>query len=39
MTKQNLLEDKDAYLREDVLVAKKCHNIAVYPKEEALKQV
>jgi hypothetical protein len=23
MTKQNLLEDKDAYLREDVLVAKK----------------
>jgi hypothetical protein len=38
--KQKPLEDKKAYLREHVLVAKKKgHNIAVCPKEEALKQV
>jgi hypothetical protein len=39
MTKQNSLEDKEAYLREDDLLAKKCHKIADYPKEEILKQV
>jgi hypothetical protein len=39
MTKQSLLEDKEAYIREGALVAKKCHNIADYPKEEASKQV
>jgi hypothetical protein len=37
--KQSPLEGKEAYLRECVLVAKKKgHNIAVYPKEKALKQ-
>jgi hypothetical protein len=37
--KQSPLEDKETYLREGVLVAKKDHNIAVCPKEEASKQV
>jgi hypothetical protein len=32
MTKWIPLEDKEAYLREGSLVAKKCHNIVVCPK-------
>jgi uncharacterized protein with gpF-like domain len=40
MIKQSLLEDKEAYLRESALVAKKIyHNIANCLKEKASKQV
>jgi hypothetical protein len=35
--KQSHLEDKESYLKECALVAKKCHNIVVCPKEEASK--
>jgi hypothetical protein len=39
VTKQSPLKDKEAYLREGALVAKKGHNIPDRPKEEASKQV
>jgi hypothetical protein len=39
VVKQSSLEDKEAYLREGTLVAKKNHNIAIWPKEEASKRV